>query len=50
VTLRKGDVYDVDTGKGPRAVLVVSLDGLAEAYPPWPSRCCTHRPHTPTRR
>jgi len=32
VTLRKGDVYDVDTGKGPRTVLVVSLDGLAEAY------------------
>jgi mRNA interferase MazF len=32
VTLRKGDVYDVDTGKGVRTVLVVSLDGLAEAY------------------
>lgn len=32
MTLRKGDVYDVDTGKGVRTVLVVSLDGLAEAY------------------
>jgi mRNA interferase MazF len=32
VTLRKGDVYDVDTGKGVRTVLVVSLDGLAQAY------------------
>lgn len=32
MTPRKGDVYDVDTGKGVRTVLVVSLDGLAEAY------------------
>jgi mRNA interferase MazF len=32
VTVRKGDVWDVDTGKGTRTVLVVSLDGLAEAY------------------
>ncbi|MEU3982139.1 hypothetical protein AB0F77_18885 [Streptomyces sp. NPDC026672] len=32
MTLRKGDVWDVDTGKGVRTVLVVSLDGLAEAY------------------
>ena len=30
--VRKGDVWDVDTGKGSRTVLVVSLDGLAEAY------------------
>ncbi|GAA3836999.1 hypothetical protein [Streptomyces chiangmaiensis] len=30
--IRKGDVFDVDTGKGVRTVLVVSLDGLAEAY------------------
>ncbi|KUJ35038.1 hypothetical protein ADL25_38895 [Streptomyces sp. NRRL F-5122] len=30
--MRKGDVFDVDTGKGVRTVLVVSLDGLAEAY------------------
>lgn len=32
MTIRKGDVFDVDTGKGMRTVLVVSLDGLAEAY------------------
>ncbi|MBW8706722.1 hypothetical protein MBT84_44560 [Streptomyces sp. MBT84] len=32
MTIRKGDVFDVDTGKGVRTVLVVSLDGLAEAY------------------
>ncbi|MEV7004785.1 hypothetical protein AB0N62_45670 [Streptomyces sp. NPDC093982] len=32
MTIRKGDVWDVDTGKGTRTVLVVSLDGLAEAY------------------
>ncbi|MDX3387004.1 hypothetical protein PV682_37015 [Streptomyces niveiscabiei] len=32
MTVRKGDVWDVDTGKGTRTVLVVSLDGLAEAY------------------
>ncbi|MBQ1093630.1 type II toxin-antitoxin system PemK/MazF family toxin [Streptomyces sp. B93] len=32
MTIRKGDVWDVDTGKGVRTVLVVSLDGLAEAY------------------
>ncbi|MFJ8787792.1 type II toxin-antitoxin system PemK/MazF family toxin [Streptomyces sp. NPDC102462] len=32
MTIRKGDVWDVDTGKGDRTVLVVSLDGLAEAY------------------
>lgn len=32
MTVRKGDVWDVDTGKGVRTVLVVSLDGLAEAY------------------
>ncbi|MFB7653271.1 MULTISPECIES: hypothetical protein [unclassified Streptomyces] len=32
MTIRKGDVFDVDTGKGERTVLVVSLDGLAEAY------------------
>ncbi|MFJ2829474.1 hypothetical protein ACIPC1_18250 [Streptomyces sp. NPDC087263] len=30
--IRKGDVWDVDTGKGTRTVLVVSLDGLADAY------------------
>ncbi|MEU6605747.1 type II toxin-antitoxin system PemK/MazF family toxin [Streptomyces shenzhenensis] len=30
--IRKGDIWDVDTGKGTRTVLVVSLDGLAEAY------------------
>jgi mRNA interferase MazF len=30
--VRKGDVWEVDTGKGNRTVLVVSLDGLAEAY------------------
>lgn len=32
MTIRKGDVFDVDTGKGVRTVLIVSLDGLAEAY------------------
>ncbi|WP_326725470.1 MULTISPECIES: hypothetical protein [unclassified Streptomyces] len=32
MTIRKGDVWDVDTGKGNRTVLVVSLDGLADAY------------------
>lgn len=32
MTIRKGDVWDVDTGKGTRTVLVVSLDGLAETY------------------
>jgi mRNA interferase MazF len=32
VTIRKGDVWDVDTGKGTRTVLIVSLDGLADAY------------------
>ncbi|MFD3925282.1 hypothetical protein [Streptomyces sp. NBC_01356] len=32
MTIRKGDVWDVDTGKGTRTVLVVSLDGLADAY------------------
>ncbi|HEX2298070.1 MAG TPA: hypothetical protein VHH34_06055 [Pseudonocardiaceae bacterium] len=32
MTLHKGDVWDVDTGKGIRTVLVVSLDGLADAY------------------
>jgi mRNA interferase MazF len=32
VTINKGEVWDVDTGKGTRTVLVVSLDGLAEAY------------------
>ncbi|MFH9551213.1 type II toxin-antitoxin system PemK/MazF family toxin [Streptomyces sp. NPDC017435] len=32
MTVRKGDVWDVDTGKGVRTVLVVSLDGLADAY------------------
>ncbi|MFF0205780.1 type II toxin-antitoxin system PemK/MazF family toxin [Streptomyces sp. NPDC005017] len=32
MTVCKGDVWDVDTGKGTRTVLVVSLDGLAEAY------------------
>jgi mRNA interferase MazF len=32
VSIRKGNVYDVDTGKGTRTVLVVSLDGLADAY------------------
>ncbi|GGN80227.1 hypothetical protein GCM10011579_065590 [Streptomyces albiflavescens] len=32
MTVRKGDVWDVDTGKGNRTVLVVSLDGLAEIY------------------
>ncbi|MFK4145091.1 hypothetical protein [Streptomyces sp. NPDC004065] len=32
MTVRKGDVWDVDTGRGVRTVLVVSLDGLAEAY------------------
>ncbi|MFI6566120.1 hypothetical protein [Streptomyces sp. NPDC050534] len=32
MTVRKGEVWDVDTGKGMRTVLVVSLDGLAEAY------------------
>ncbi|WP_405834395.1 type II toxin-antitoxin system PemK/MazF family toxin [Streptomyces sp. NBC_01176] len=30
--IRKGDVWDIDTGKGVRTVLVVSLDGLADAY------------------
>ncbi|WP_405650971.1 hypothetical protein [Streptomyces sp. RK9] len=32
MTIGKGDVWDVDTAKGNRTVLVVSLDGLAEAY------------------
>ncbi|WP_405910708.1 MULTISPECIES: hypothetical protein [unclassified Streptomyces] len=32
MTIRKGDVWDVDTGKGTRTVLIVSLDGLADAY------------------
>ncbi|MER6208616.1 type II toxin-antitoxin system PemK/MazF family toxin [Streptomyces sp. NPDC001642] len=32
MSIRKGDVWDVDTGKGTRTVLVVSLDGLADAY------------------
>lgn len=32
MTIRKGDVWDVETGRGVRTVLVVSLDGLAEAY------------------
>ncbi|MGW0827606.1 type II toxin-antitoxin system PemK/MazF family toxin [Streptomyces sp. NPDC002845] len=32
MTIRRGDVWDVDTGKGVRTVLVVSLDGLADAY------------------
>ncbi|MEU2737888.1 hypothetical protein ABZ656_21560 [Streptomyces sp. NPDC007095] len=32
MTIQKGDVWDVDTGKGNRTVLVVSLDGLADAY------------------
>jgi mRNA interferase MazF len=32
VTIRKGGVWEVDTGKGTRTVLVVSLDGLADAY------------------
>ncbi|WP_329347436.1 hypothetical protein OG226_01490 [Streptomyces sp. NBC_01261] len=32
MTIRKGDVWDVDTGKGTRTILVVSLDGLADAY------------------
>lgn len=32
MTISKGQVWDVDTGKGTRTVLVVSLDGLAEAY------------------
>ncbi|MFD7712585.1 type II toxin-antitoxin system PemK/MazF family toxin [Streptomyces sp. NPDC059785] len=32
MTVRKGDIWDVDTGKGTRTVLVVSLDGLADAY------------------
>ncbi|MEV1064174.1 type II toxin-antitoxin system PemK/MazF family toxin [Streptomyces sp. NPDC050263] len=32
MSIRRGDVWDVDTGKGVRTVLVVSLDGLADAY------------------
>jgi len=32
VSMQRGDVWDVDTGKGVRTVLVVSLDGLADAY------------------
>ncbi|MFF3656182.1 hypothetical protein [Streptomyces olivochromogenes] len=32
MTIQKGDVWDVDTGKENRTVLVVSLDGLADAY------------------
>jgi len=32
VTIRKGDVWDVDTGKGNRTVLIASLDGLADRY------------------
>ncbi|MEH0579771.1 MULTISPECIES: type II toxin-antitoxin system PemK/MazF family toxin [Streptomyces] len=32
MSIQRGDVWDVDTGKGVRTVLVVSLDGLADAY------------------
>ncbi|SFF98130.1 hypothetical protein [Streptomyces mirabilis] len=32
MTIQKGDVCDVDTGRGNRTVLGVSLDGLADVY------------------
>ncbi|SEQ49361.1 hypothetical protein SAMN04487983_1005221 [Streptomyces sp. yr375] len=32
MSIQRGDVWDVDTGKGVRTVLVVSLDGLADTY------------------
>lgn len=32
MTIARGDVWDVDTGKGTRTVLIVSLTGLADAY------------------